>query len=67
MARRGAKPGRAGATGPAAKAAAADDEIADIAKRQRVSPAVVREMMRRTGATERAAIEREIEKSKARR
>ena len=70
MARRDAKPPKAGATGPAAPAAPAavgEEEIAAIAKRHRVSPAIVREVMRRTGATERAVIEREIEKSKARR
>ena len=66
MARRDAEPPRAGATGPAAPAAVGE-EIAAIAKRHRVSPAIVREVMRRTGATERAVIEREIEKSKARR
>jgi hypothetical protein len=43
-----------------------DEEVAMLAKRHRVSPATVREM-RRSGATERAAIEREIAKGKARR
>ena len=56
---------------PAADAAAAaagvEDEIAYLAKRHRVSPAIVREIMRRSGASERAAIEREIQKGKARR
>jgi hypothetical protein len=42
-------------------------EIALLAKRHRVSPAIVREIMRRSGATERASIEREIAKGKARR
>jgi hypothetical protein len=32
-----------------------------------VSPAIVREIMRRAGTTERAAVEREIQKGKARR
>ena len=54
-----------------AKAAAApvmdEDEIAYLAKRHRVSPAIVREIMRRTGSTERAAVERDIAKGKARR
>ena len=67
MARRDAKPPKAGAPGPAAPAAVGEEEIAAIAKRHRVSPAIVREVMRRTGAAERAAIEREIERSKARR
>lgn len=44
-----------------------EDEIAYLAKRHRVSPAIVREIVRRSGATERGAIEREIEKGKARR
>ena len=44
-----------------------EDEIAYLAKRHRVSPAIVREIMRRSGASERAAIEREIQKGKARR
>lgn len=44
-----------------------EEEIAYIAKRHRVSPAIVREIVRRSGVTERAAIEREIAKGKARR
>jgi len=48
-------------------AASMEDEIAYLAKRHRVSPAIVREIVRRSGATERGAIEREIEKGKARR
>ena len=44
-----------------------EDEIAYLAKRHRVTPAIVREIMRRSGASERAAIEREIQKGKARR
>ena len=54
-----------------AKAAASpvvdEEEIAYLAKRHRVSPAFVREIMRRTGSTERTAIERDIAKGKARR
>jgi len=42
-------------------------EIAYLAKRHRVSAAIVREIIRRTGASERGAIEREIKKGKARR
>jgi len=48
-------------------AANIDDEIAYLSKRHRVSPAIVREIVRRSGAIERGAIEREIEKGKARR
>lgn len=44
-----------------------DEDIAVLAKRHRISPAIVREIMRRSGATDRAAIEREIAKGKARR
>jgi hypothetical protein len=50
-----------------AAALGAEDEIAYLAKRHRVTPAIVREIMRRSGASERAAIEREIQKGKARR
>jgi hypothetical protein len=48
-------------------AASIEDDIAYLAKRHRVSPAIVREIIRRSGATERSSIEREIEKGKARR
>ena len=48
-------------------AARAAEEVAYLAKRHRVSAAVVREIIRRVGSTERAAIEREIAKGKARR
>ncbi len=53
--------------GQAAPPAVDEEEIAYLAKRHRVSPAIVREIMRRSGASERAAIEREIQKGKARR
>lgn len=57
------------ATAAAAPKTAAniEDEIAYLAKRHRVSPAIVREIVRRSGVTERGAIEREIAKGKARR
>ena len=56
------------ANGPdQAAAAKIEEEIAYLAKRHRVSPAIVREIIRRSGASERAAIEREIQKGKARR
>lgn len=44
-----------------------EEEIAYLAKRHRISPAIVREIVRRSGATERGAIEREISKGQARR
>jgi hypothetical protein len=44
-----------------------EDDIAYLAKRHRVSPAIVREIIRSSGATERSSIEREIAKGKARR
>ena len=48
-------------------AAGVEDEIAYLARRHRISPAIVREIIRRSGASERSAIEREIQKGKARR
>ena len=48
-------------------AAGAEEEVASLAKRHRLSPAIVREVMRRVGSTERAAVEREIRKGKERR
>jgi len=48
-------------------AAKMEEDVADLAKRHRISPAIVREIMRSTGARERSAIEREIAKGKARR
>jgi hypothetical protein len=62
--KRAARPRGAGAAAPAATE---EEEIASLAKRHRVSPAVVREVIRRVGSAERAAIEREIAKGKARR
>lgn len=44
-----------------------EEEVAYLAKRHRVSPAIVREIMRRAGSSERGAVEREIQKGKARR
>jgi Mor family transcriptional regulator len=62
---------QAKAKAPIADAAASftvdEVEIAYLAKRHRISPAIVREIIRRTGSHERGAIEREIEKGKARR
>ena len=50
-----------------AEAARVEEEIVYLAKRHRVSPAIVREIIRRVGSTERGPIEREIGKGKARR
>ncbi len=50
-----------------AVAAKVEEEVAYLAKRHRVTPAIVREIIRRSGASERVAIEREIERGKARR
>lgn len=50
-----------------AAAAKVEEEVAYLAKRHRVSPAIVREIMRRAGSSERTAVEREIQKGKARR
>ncbi len=47
-----------------AAAVAVEDEIAYLAKRHRVTPAIVREIMRRARLTERAAVKREIQKGK---
>lgn len=44
-----------------------DDEVAYIAKRHRISPAIVREIIRRIGSSERTAVEREIRKGMMRR
>ena len=52
---------------PANDDAGLEQEIAYLAKRHRVSAAIVREIIRQSGATERGAIEREIARGKARR
>jgi len=48
-------------------AAKAEEEIAYLAKRHHVTPAIVREIVRRIGSGERGAVQREIERGKARR
>jgi hypothetical protein len=48
-------------------AARVEEEITYLAKRHRVSPAIVREIIRRLGSAERSAVEREIRKGQARR
>jgi hypothetical protein len=55
------------ATADPTDAAKLEEEVAYLAKRHRVSPAIVREIIRRAGTSERGAIEREIQKGKARR
>lgn len=54
-------------SGTPAGAAKAEDDIAYLAKRYRVTPAIVREIIRRVGSSERGAVEREIQRGKARR
>jgi hypothetical protein len=44
-----------------------EEEVTYLAKRHRVSPAIVREIIRRIGHAERSAVEREIRKGMARR
>lgn len=46
---------------------AVEAEVAYLVKRHRVSPAIVREIMRRIGSSERSAVEREIRKGMMRR
>ena len=48
-------------------AAGLEETIAYLAKRHRVSQAIVREITRKLGSGERSAIEREIARGKARR
>ncbi len=47
--------------------AQAEEDIAYLSKRHRISPAIVREITRRIGSSERSAVEREIRKGLARR
>ena len=47
--------------------AQAEEEVAYLSKRHRVSPAIVQEIIRRVGTSERSAVEREIRKGMARR
>jgi hypothetical protein len=47
--------------------AQAEEEVAYLSKRHRVSPAIVREIIRRIGSSERSAVEREIRKGMMRR
>jgi len=50
-----------------ADSAELEAEVAYMAKRHRVSPAIIREIIRRAGSSERGAVERELQKGKARR
>ncbi len=47
--------------------ARAEEEVTYLSKRHRISPAIVREIIRRIGSSERSAVEREIRKGLARR
>lgn len=44
-----------------------EDEVAYLAKRHRLSPAIIQEIIRRIGSAERSAVEREIRKGMMRR
>ena len=55
------------AAAPVESDAALDAEVDYRARRHRVSPAVVREIIRRTGSAERSSVEREIRKGMMRR
>jgi hypothetical protein len=44
-----------------------EEEVAYLTKRHRISPAIVREIMRRISSCERSAVEREIRKGMMRR
>jgi hypothetical protein len=57
---------KSAAVDPAAEARV-EEEVAYLSKRHRVSPAIVQEIIRRTGTSERSAVEREIRKGMARR
>ncbi|WP_424134679.1 hypothetical protein [Roseomonas chloroacetimidivorans] len=46
---------------------ATEDLIAQLAKRHRISTAIVAEIVRKLGSAERSAIEREIQRGKSRR
>ncbi|WP_458095699.1 hypothetical protein [Roseomonas sp. WA12] len=51
----------------AAEPAGLEETIAYLAKRHKVSQAIVREIARKLGSADRIAIERDIERGKARR
>jgi len=55
------------ATPDPAALAAIEDEVAYLSKRHRISAAIVREIIRRIGSSERSAVEREIRKGMMRR
>jgi hypothetical protein len=42
-------------------------EVAYLSKRHRVSPAIIREIIRHAGSSERSIVERDLQKGKARR
>ena len=54
-------------TKPEEVAPVTDAEVEYLSKRHSVSPAIVREIIRRLGSSERSAVEREIRKGMARR
>ncbi|MFC7557282.1 hypothetical protein ACFQU7_41790 [Pseudoroseomonas wenyumeiae] len=50
-----------------AETADLEAEVAYLAKRHRVSPAIIREIIRNAGSSERSIVERDLQKGKARR
>ena len=52
---------------PAAPPEGLEETVAYLAKRHKVSPAIVREIARRADTTERSALSRAIERDKSRR
>lgn len=60
-------PNAKSASAPGKTFEVSEDEVAYLTKRHRVSPAIVREIMRRIGSGERSAVEREIRKGMMRR
>ena len=48
-------------------AAKLEEDIAYLAKRHGVTPAIVKEIVRRLGSSERAAVEREIKRGRGKR
>jgi hypothetical protein len=50
-----------------AEVADLEAEVAYLAKRHRVSPAIIREIIRNAGSSERSIVERDLQKGKSRR
>jgi hypothetical protein len=54
-------------SGSPADMADLEAEVAYLSKRHRVSPAIIREIIRHAGSSERSIVERDLQKGKARR